>query len=1004
MEGSTVSWPEGPRRPPLFGDKAPVLRDLDELSHVDQDNNELKSLVSQGRGGGDASFSARSPRLSSRTQQTADRSRKGTGTFTVLSADREGLLDGDHAGWQDHDDHLSSEHPVEQRDELLYPGGAVNAGASDWAPSEAGSAAEEFAAFDRRANTLMLEFRNVSLSKGGAPSRDRYVLCDCFGVFRPGEVSALIGPSGAGKSSLMNVLAGRVAAGKADVRENAIRYGGRPVRQKHLQDAVAYVLQHDLFFAHQTVRETLDFYARLRLGGGVSSAQRRQNVGEVLEMLNLTHVADNLVGDELLKTISGGERKRVAVGCELISRPTVLMLDEPTSGLDSLSSLRLMQNLKRIAREQNAIVVVTIHQPEKEVWECVDRVVCMRRGRVLVQGWTKERAARGGSRSAASFGGDEQGDETTLGRALVEVGEGGKCEKKDLSFVGDFLQHVVQRPIPDGYGMSDWLVYLAQTMSDDRAEQTFRQTARVFEVCYPPFGDDEAAPLLGSWAGGDSGAVPSEGEPGEVNGLQTSGRAAAGSAISSRPPKLSGARSTASAPGEGRASLEVDDRPSIKFLTTSGSRPAAGQQDTAIMSSAAVPHRANPCLSGDEAVPARDLFLTASHIKDNSNVGCPLNQLQRLHVLARGKTRERIPSVVPEEKNSSDHDDDSSPSNKGETRAANSNKKQPASTTTTTSSSSRTGAVERSLPPFWCNQLPALVRRHVNEEFRRTVPFLMRILSPAAQILIMGAIFWMQARDLFAGVTSPNAIGGQKRLESQADYLGAIDNLNGSTLNMYTVLLFTASGFQMQSLGAERAVFLREYTSSMYSVWTYLFVRLIVELLILPVQVGVVFAIQYFMYGFLHSHTQSWLILANLALTSLAGGSLGLFLGAVTANLPGTAVIWAPFILTTIPNSFANPFRPIAAIPKFVSWLQWLIPIRYAYNVHGRLLFGELENDHRVSDVAAAARDEFFAKEDTVANPGVYLAAIAGLFLGFRILAGLCLVINSRTLSRGNGA
>jgi ABC-type multidrug transport system ATPase subunit len=105
----------------------------------------------------------------------------------------------------------------------------------------------------------------------------------------------------------------------------------------------------------------------------------------MLEKLNLTGCADVMIGGEMIKGISGGQRKRTSVGVELVTNPKLVFLDEPTSGLDSDSALSCIQLLKSIAKS-GTTVLCTIHQPSSEVFSLFDNVILMKDGRIMYQG------------------------------------------------------------------------------------------------------------------------------------------------------------------------------------------------------------------------------------------------------------------------------------------------------------------------------------------------------------------------------------------------------------------------------------------------------------------------------------------------------------------------------------------------------------------------------------------------------------------------------------------
>ena len=114
-----------------------------------------------------------------------------------------------------------------------------------------------------------------------------------------------------------------------------------------------------------TAREMFEFACSIRLGLGKDEAKKRAE--SVIERLQLEQCADQVVGGFLKRGISGGERKRVSIGYELITEPSILILDEPTSGLDSQCAKRVVQQLK-LEAERGLAVIATIHQPNSEIF------------------------------------------------------------------------------------------------------------------------------------------------------------------------------------------------------------------------------------------------------------------------------------------------------------------------------------------------------------------------------------------------------------------------------------------------------------------------------------------------------------------------------------------------------------------------------------------------------------------------------------------------------------
>jgi ABC-type multidrug transport system ATPase subunit len=169
-------------------------------------------------------------------------------------------------------------------------------------------------------------------------SSDKRLLLDgsIRGRARPGRMLAIMGPSGAGKSTVLHALAGRIKE-SSKLRLEGNRYvNGEPITGDS-QVPAAFVEQEVTFFPHMTVRETLAFRVELKLGSLISKHAQAERVQELIEELNLSKAADTIVGDAKVRGISGGERRRLAIACELIASPSLIFLDEPTSGTSGRS-------------------------------------------------------------------------------------------------------------------------------------------------------------------------------------------------------------------------------------------------------------------------------------------------------------------------------------------------------------------------------------------------------------------------------------------------------------------------------------------------------------------------------------------------------------------------------------------------------------------------------------------------------------------------------------------
>jgi len=211
---------------------------------------------------------------------------------------------------------------------------------------------------------LRLVTRGVAMTVNG-----RVLLAPTSLVVEPGELVAVIGESGAGKTTLLKALAGITTPTAGEVLVN-----GEPVASR-LTD-VGYVPQEDIVHRLLTVREALRYAAQLRLPPDTSAAEVDRAVDRVLGELDLAAHADKLV-----RTISGGQRKRVGVAAELLSRPGILFLDEPASGLDPGLEKRLMELLQKLSRDSRPIVTIT--HSTKHLSLC-DKLAVMARGGFLV--------------------------------------------------------------------------------------------------------------------------------------------------------------------------------------------------------------------------------------------------------------------------------------------------------------------------------------------------------------------------------------------------------------------------------------------------------------------------------------------------------------------------------------------------------------------------------------------------------------------------------------------
>ncbi len=194
-----------------------------------------------------------------------------------------------------------------------------------------------------------------------------------------GNLVGIMGGSGVGKSTLLNILNGKLKPEGGSVYINGYDLHNEP---EELNGLIGYVPQDDLLIEELTVYQNLYYNARLTFGD-YDEEKLNQTVQEVLRQLDLTEIKDLMVGDPLNKKISGGQRKRLNIGLELMREPAVLFADEPISGLASHDSTNVMELLKD-QTINGKLVFVIIHQPSSDILKMFDRLWVMDRGGYMV--------------------------------------------------------------------------------------------------------------------------------------------------------------------------------------------------------------------------------------------------------------------------------------------------------------------------------------------------------------------------------------------------------------------------------------------------------------------------------------------------------------------------------------------------------------------------------------------------------------------------------------------
>jgi ABC-type multidrug transport system ATPase subunit/ABC-type multidrug transport system permease subunit len=240
-------------------------------------------------------------------------------------------------------------------------------------------------------DTVDLGFSHIRLEletkkKSATTGETTRVLLDgsIRGRAQPGRMMAIMGPSGAGKSTVLHALAGRMKGSSKIALEGERHINGKPVSGDSMLPS-AFIEQEVNFFPYMTVRETLDFRVELKLGSRLSKKARDVIVDDLIAQLRLEKTVDTIVGDSKVQGISGGERRRLSIACELVSSPSLIFLDEPTSGLDSTAATSLIEVLRSLADAGKTIIAV-IHQPSQHVFAAFDDLLLVSEGKQMYFG------------------------------------------------------------------------------------------------------------------------------------------------------------------------------------------------------------------------------------------------------------------------------------------------------------------------------------------------------------------------------------------------------------------------------------------------------------------------------------------------------------------------------------------------------------------------------------------------------------------------------------------
>ncbi|WVZ59802.1 hypothetical protein U9M48_009900 [Paspalum notatum var. saurae] len=257
---------------------------------------------------------------------------------------------------------------------IVVPGGST----CELVPATAAAAATA----DDPTVFLTWEDVRVTVAGGarGAPAVE--ILDGISGCARPGEVLAIMGPSGCGKTTLLDTLAGRL--GPRMNTRGLILINGR--QEKLAYGTSAYVTQDNVLMSTLSVREAVYYSAQLQLPDTMPASEKRSHAERVAREMGLGDAMDTRIGGRITKGISGGQRKRVSICIEMLTRPRLLFLDEPTSGLDSAASYHVMSHIARLAVREGMTVVAAVHQPSGDVFELFHSLCLLAAGKTVFFG------------------------------------------------------------------------------------------------------------------------------------------------------------------------------------------------------------------------------------------------------------------------------------------------------------------------------------------------------------------------------------------------------------------------------------------------------------------------------------------------------------------------------------------------------------------------------------------------------------------------------------------
>ncbi|PIA52061.1 hypothetical protein AQUCO_01000146v1 [Aquilegia coerulea] len=234
----------------------------------------------------------------------------------------------------------------------------------------------------RDVDGVLLTWQDLWVTVSAGKNGTHPILQGLTGYAQPGEVLAIMGPSGCGKSTLLDALAGRL---DSNTRQSGqILVNGRT--QTLAFGTSAYVTQDDILMTTLTVREAVYYSALLQLPDSMPTSEKRERADITIKEMGLQDAMNTRIGGWGNRGISGGQKRRVSICIEILTRPKLLFLDEPTSGLDSAASYHVMKRIVGLAKQDGRTVIASIHQPSSEVFELFHNLCLLSSGKTVYFG------------------------------------------------------------------------------------------------------------------------------------------------------------------------------------------------------------------------------------------------------------------------------------------------------------------------------------------------------------------------------------------------------------------------------------------------------------------------------------------------------------------------------------------------------------------------------------------------------------------------------------------